>query len=464
MRRTATGRARALVGCLCVVTLLQAAVARGEESPPASVGEVRRGAATFSDGSSVPGGEVLAARLLGLELVGEQLRMSFPPRYQEALGFVLAHIERMADLLAGAAEHPQDDAALRRAVAVGVDLAAFALDVLAAERRPGLGLGRQERLEFALSWCWQGMRALREDPLWVDHQPAEVRRIHLQAWHFHDENLSGEERSVWGQAGVQAAVIASGAAGLAELVGLLPRVWLATQAGLGRLAAALGAMLPEGPGGGGVLWATEAGAIRMSVLGAGGVRAGALVGAIELSEAEILQLVQLGRLSPVALQLHLAARVDEPGGRTPAQQARAQNLSGSNSVAGKTPPGFRSSQKWDATRNADVLKANLAKQGVKRGQGEDVHHVVPSTHRKAEPAREILDRFGIDINAAENGVFLKATEHHGKGLHSDVGIDAVARRLRQAEETGSREEILDALRRMGVQIKAGTFPPSRGAR
>jgi hypothetical protein len=456
-------RARALAGGVCAVLLLQTLLAHGEAPPPPAA-EPRRSEATFSDGSTVPGGAALAARLLGLELVGEQLRMSSPPRYQEALGFVLTHMERMADLLAGAAEHPEDDAGLRRAVAVGVDVATFALDLLVAERRPGLGFVRHQRLEHALSWCWQGMRAFREDPLWVDHQPAEARRIHLHAWHFHDENLSGEERAVWGQAGVQAAVIASGAAGLAELVGLLPRVWLATQAGLGRLAAALGSVLPEGPGGGGVLWATEAGAIRMSVMGAGGARAGVLTGALELSEAEILRLVELGRLSPVALQLHLAARVDDLGGGTPAQRARAQNLSGSNSVGGKTPPGFRSSQKWDTTKNADVLKTNLAKRGVKPGQDEDVHHIVPSTHRDAEEARGILDRFGIDINAAENGVFLKATEHHGKGLHSDWGIDAVTIRLQRAEKSGTREAILSALRELGAQIKAGKFVVDRGVR
>ena len=195
------------------------------QRPPRSIRNTRQGAgssvvqtaptvrlvgATFVDGSPVPPPGELQARVLSLSLVLEQARVGFPPRFRQALDIIAEHIERMADLLAGAEEHPAEAAALDRAVAVGTDLAAYALDLLAAESRPGLGLFRHQRLEYALSWCWEGLRAPREDPFWADDRAQHAQQVHLQAWHFHDENLAGEERSAWGRAGVHAALIVSG--------------------------------------------------------------------------------------------------------------------------------------------------------------------------------------------------------------------------------------------------------------
>jgi hypothetical protein len=415
---------------------------------------------TFVDGSSVPPHRALRVRVLSLSLVLEQARAGLPQRYGQALDFLAAEVERMADLLAGAEAHPADEAALDRAVAVGTDLVVYALDLLAAESQPGLGAFRHQRLEHALSWCWEGLRALREDPFWVDARAPQAQQVHLQAWHFHDENLAGEERSAWGQAGVHAALIVSGGIGLAELAGALSQAVLTTHAGLVRLGALLLRHGPGEGGGGGLLLATGNGAIAMGVV----VRGGAvpLAGAVALTEVEILALAEIGRLSPVALQLHLAMRVDGTGSgppRTPAQQARAQGLSGTNSVGGQVPPGFRSTQQWDTTRNAELLKRSMAKRGLKPSSTEEVHHIVPSTHREGEQAREILDRYGIDINAADNGVILPKSRHHGRGLHSDGTIREITRLLQQAEQSGQRERIIERLRSLAEEIKAGQFPP-----
>jgi hypothetical protein len=395
--------------------------------------------------------------VLSLSVVLEQARAGLPQRYRQTLDFLAEHVERMADLLAGAEEHPADGEALDRAVAVATDLTVYALDLLAAESQSGLGAFRHQRLEYALSWCWEGMRALREDPFWGDANARHAQRVHLQAWHLHDEALAGEERSAWGQAGVHAALIVSGGIGLAELAGVLPQEVLATHAGLVRLGAQLLRSLPGDGGGGGLLLATGDGAIAMGVVGSGGTLP--LAAAVELTEAEVLALTQIGRLSPVALQLHLAMRVDGAGSGTPAQRARAQGLSGTNSVGGQVPPGFRSTQKWDTTRNADLLKKNMAERGLRPSETEEVHHIVPSTHHEGEQAREILDRFGIDINTADNGVILPKRLHHGRGLHSDRTIRKITNLLQIAERSGQRQVVINRLQSLARQIQAGQFPP-----
>jgi hypothetical protein len=418
---------------------------------------IRLVGATFVDGSPVPPHRTLRVRVLSLSLVLEQARAGLPQRYRQTLDFLAGQIERMADLLAGAEEHPADGVALDRAVAVGTDLTIYALDLLTAESRPGLGAFRHQRLEHALSWCWEGLRALREDPFWVDGKGPQAQRVHLQAWHLHDENLTGEERSAWGQAGVHAALIVSGGIGLAEFAGALPHAVLATHAGLTRLGSLLLRTLPGDGGGGGLLLATSNGAIAMGVVARGGALP--LAATVELTEAEILALAQIGRLSPVALQLHLAMRVEGTGSGTPAQRARAQGLSGTNSVGGQVPPGFRSTQRWDTTRNADLLKKNMAERGLRTSKTEEVHHIVPSTHHEAEDARRIFDRYGIDINAAENGVILPKSRHHGQGLHSDQTIREITNLLQQAEKTGQRERIIERLRSLAEEIETGQFPP-----
>ena len=92
--------------------------------------------------------------------------------------------------------------------------------------------------------------------------------------------------------------------------------------------------------------------------------------------------------------------------------ARSRGLSGTNSVGGKPPPGFRSTQRWDTKENARILRAEVEAYRRKHGlppigPNDQVHHIVPSTSQYAEEARKLLDEYGIDINAADNGVVLR---------------------------------------------------------
>jgi hypothetical protein len=93
---------------------------------------------------------------------------------------------------------------------------------------------------------------------------------------------------------------------------------------------------------------------------------------------------------------------------------------------------------------------------------------VQSTHPRAAESRGVLDKYQIDINAAENGVGLKPSgdrpAHHGQGLHSFNGIDAVTARLKNATQgitdwAKGRETVLNELSKIKKEILAGTFPP-----
>jgi hypothetical protein len=69
-------------------------------------------------------------------------------------------------------------------------------------------------------------------------------------------------------------------------------------------------------------------------------------------------------------------------------------------------------------------------------------------------ARDILKKFGIDINAAENGINVPANMHRGKGLHSYAGIDKVTRELRAAKTQAQAEAILKSI---AERIAKGKF-------
>ena len=82
------------------------------------------------------------------------------------------------------------------------------------------------------------------------------------------------------------------------------------------------------------------------------------------------------------------------------------------------------------------------------------HHMVAGSAPDAQAAREILSKYGIGINDAENGMFLPMQKH--AGMHTTKYYDAVNRAL---EHVGSREEAIQSLE-FGRKrpVKAGRFP------
>ncbi|HEX2572006.1 MAG TPA: AHH domain-containing protein [Polyangia bacterium] len=261
-----------------------------------------------------------------------------------------------------------------------------------------------------------------------------------------------------GNAGIQAAVLVSTTWTAARLVGHGPELLkeVGKLSGLGRLVGFLRDGASRGPGAGEAYWA-------LTTTGTGGgplalvVGTGAAAKTLALSEVEIWALVEARRLGQATAMLHVALRE-----LTPAQTARAQGLRGTNSVSGGSgrPPGFVSTQQWNTTGNATRLRAALEKKlGRQLTSSEEVHHIVPSTHREAEQGRVLFDDYGIDINSIDNGVVLTPSQHVGHGLHTDKAIRTVIFRLRRAEESGGRMKILEELQKLAREIQNGAFPP-----
>lgn len=108
-----------------------------------------------------------------------------------------------------------------------------------------------------------------------------------------------------------------------------------------------------------------------------------------------------------------------------------------------------------------LLGRNLQAAGWTRLPEEHAHHIVPGGHPDAAPARAVLKRFDIDIDAANNGVFLPgykrslnprgATEHLGY-TNTSPYIDMVNDRLGQVS---SRTEALQELASIRYDLLSG---------
>jgi hypothetical protein len=100
----------------------------------------------------------------------------------------------------------------------------------------------------------------------------------------------------------------------------------------------------------------------------------------------------------------------------------------------------------------------------------DVHHIVSSTHPRAELSRRLLFGWKIGINDADNGVYLprdKASELSGmpnaiihEGLHTKICHLQVQSHLRAAADIDSRKTIMgrNALRAIKDMLIQGIFP------
>ncbi|MDR0594727.1 MAG: AHH domain-containing protein [Bifidobacteriaceae bacterium] len=110
-----------------------------------------------------------------------------------------------------------------------------------------------------------------------------------------------------------------------------------------------------------------------------------------------------------------------------------------------------------------VLGRHLRAAGTARPPGAAAHHIVAGRHPNAQEGRDVLDRFGIDINDAGNGVFLprfkSSPNPTGAAVHSTLHtnryFDAVDSLISKA---GSRQEALSALGQIRAGLLAGRFP------
>lgn len=92
--------------------------------------------------------------------------------------------------------------------------------------------------------------------------------------------------------------------------------------------------------------------------------------------------------------------------------------------------------------------------GILRPAGSAAHHVVAGAAPGAATARATLERFGVGINDAINGVFLPSAQHAAT-LHTKQYFEAVNSALSSAK---TRAEVEQTLQFIARGIQAGTFP------
>lgn len=102
------------------------------------------------------------------------------------------------------------------------------------------------------------------------------------------------------------------------------------------------------------------------------------------------------------------------------------------------------------------LRKDLTKHdGPRPSNDHEAHHIIAWRHWRAQPARDVLKKFGIDINSAENGVWLHRTIHRPLS-NSKANLDTVNHML---EKATSRPEALSILKEIKHLLSRGKFPP-----
>jgi large repetitive protein len=101
--------------------------------------------------------------------------------------------------------------------------------------------------------------------------------------------------------------------------------------------------------------------------------------------------------------------------------------------AGQAIKAARAADKAHDLYTGSKLAKNMAEagNGVKKG-AEEAHHIVAQNSKGAKPARDILEKHGIDINSAENGAAVAKGAH--KRLHTKEYYQGVNNALAKADK------------------------------
>lgn len=100
--------------------------------------------------------------------------------------------------------------------------------------------------------------------------------------------------------------------------------------------------------------------------------------------------------------------------------------------------------------------------GIARPDGYATHHIVAGGAKRAKPAQQVLERYGIHIDDAANGVYLpnsieaarvSGAAYH-RGLHSNAYYDKVNLIM---EQSTTKEEAISRLADIAADLVQGTF-------
>ena len=108
-------------------------------------------------------------------------------------------------------------------------------------------------------------------------------------------------------------------------------------------------------------------------------------------------------------------------------------------------------------------EAKLLKKPLEKLATDETHHIVAHGSEKAKRAREILEKFGIDIDNPANGVFLpgskSAPNPKGSIVHATLANKKAYYDTVQAflEKATSQADAIRRLRKLGELLENGTF-------
>jgi hypothetical protein len=103
--------------------------------------------------------------------------------------------------------------------------------------------------------------------------------------------------------------------------------------------------------------------------------------------------------------------------------------------------------------SSQALMRALVRLGITRVAETDTHHIVAGGAQRADPARKVLERFGISLDDPANGVFLPETQHDH--LHTTAYYEGINRELEAATSRSDAEQILRSIAR---RLAEGSFP------
>ncbi|MET8198042.1 AHH domain-containing protein [Micromonospora taraxaci] len=129
-------------------------------------------------------------------------------------------------------------------------------------------------------------------------------------------------------------------------------------------------------------------------------------------------------------------------------------------MAGTTPVLVHNCDKGSAEKLRNAL---LAAGDLEPSTPHSPHHIVAGNSLKAAPARAQLDRFGIGVNEAENGVWLprdsSSPNPTGASVHSRIHANEYYNYVNDLiGGARSRSEALDVSSHVRRQLQGGFWP------
>ena len=108
-----------------------------------------------------------------------------------------------------------------------------------------------------------------------------------------------------------------------------------------------------------------------------------------------------------------------------------------------------------------VLRKNMKKAGIEEPNYPNAaHHIIAGGDKRAKKLRDMLKEYGIDINSADNGVFLPTEKNVSEAAyHRKLHTDKYYKNVEKAfEDVASKEDIIYILHEIREQLLNGTFP------